>query len=579
MQPTENALVVLEKRYFLPGENWDGLCKRVAKAVAKDPKTEEIYFKMMNDFHFLPNTPTIKNAGTDINGLSACYVIPILDSMESIFDALKAMAIVQKSGGGTGFSFSRLREKNSRVLSTNGVSSGAVSFMKVFNHATDAIKQGGVRRGACGGVLEVDHPEIFDFIMCKDDPRELTNFNISVGITDKFMDAVENNKPFDLISRYDGSVVRTVDANELFDLIAKQAHKNGEPGILFIDELNRNNNLSHIARIDACNPCFEQDLIPWLSCNLGAINVGSITTKDGVNWDELRKIAWNGTLFLNDVIDLNVYPLKEISDVSSKARKIGLGVMGIADMLAILEIPYASQEGRNICRQVMSFINETANECSIFLGERDGHYEYWNGTAIKRRNSGLTTCQPCGTVGMIADASSGIEPYFSLAYTKNVMDGESFEYVNKYLVESLDSRGLWNEKIKKEILRDGSIQNIREIPECIKKVYLTAQEITPDDHILMQSTFQSCIDSAVSKTINMPKNATVDDVKKAYLFAYKNKVKGLTVYRDGSRENQVLVSGSAKNKKECPECGSKKLIHESSCVRCDDCGWSKCELA
>lgn len=578
MQPTENALVVLEKRYFLPGEDWDGLCWRVANAVGKDEKSRCKYFSMLNNLEFLPNTPTLRNAGTDINGLSACYVLPIEDSMESIFDALKSMAMVQKSGGGTGFSFSRLREKNSTVQSTNGVSSGAVSFMKVFNHATDAIKQGGVRRGACSGVLEVNHPEILDFITCKDDPKELTNFNISVGISDEFMYAVENNLEYDVISRYDGSVVCKLDANMVFDLIAKQAHKNGEPGLLFLDEVNRNNNLAHISKIEACNPCFEQDLIPFLSCNLGAINLGKMVKDNAIDWEKLRDTAWNGTLFLNDVIDLNVYPIEEIRIASSMARKIGLGVMGVADVLAMLEIPYDSEEGRLLCKEIMSFINDVANECSVHLGELYGAYGYWDGKSIKRRNSGLTTCQPCGTVGMIADASSGIEPYFALAYTKNVMDGESLEYINPYLVQSLESRGLWNESIKKKILKSGSVQNIDAIPQEVKDVFKTAQEITPENHILMQTTFQSCIDSAVSKTINMPKTTTVEDVRDAYLFAYKNKAKGITIYVDGSRDNQVLVAGS-KKKQECPDCGSKKLIHESSCVRCDDCGWSKCDLA
>jgi len=578
---SESALSVLKRRYFKKGENWEALCKRVATALSKrNVKIAQLYFDTMYNLHFLPNTPTLINAGTSIQQLSACYVLPIEDSIESIFDGVKHAALIHKSGGGTGFSFSRVREQGRPVQSTEGIASGPISFMKVYNEATGAIKQGGVRRGANMGCLRIDHPDIREFITCKDNLKELTNFNISVAVTDTFMEAVENDEYFEL-KHIKSPYSIGVKAKELFDSIAFQAHKNGEPGILFIDQINRFNPTPHLGKIEATNPCGELPLLPYEACNLGSINLSRMLQARNigytVDWGKLRDTIHTAVLFLNDVIDNNEFPLPQIQDITTRTRKIGLGVMGWADMLTRLQIPYESEEALSHAKLVMSFINETAHSASEDLAKLFGAYpECDNGPLI--RNSALTTIAPTGSISMIADCSSGIEPHFSLAYTKTVMDGVSYKYINSDLIAALEQFGLWDKEVEAHVIKYGSIQSIPHIPPLLKEVFKTAQEISPLAHIKMQAAFQEHVDNAISKTINLPKTATVDDVKEIYLTAWRVGCKGVTVYRDGSRESQVLSIGyQPKDVKysKCPEC-SGKLDHSEGCTTCVSCGWSAC---
>ena len=904
MKITDNALTVLKKRYFKEGEDWSKLVERVVTAITNNEQLKKAYYDAIYNLELLPNTPTLINAGTDMQQLSACYVLPVEDSIPSIFDAVKHAAIIHKSGGGTGFSFSKLREAGAAVQTTNGVSSGPVSFMRVFNEATGAIKQGGVRRGANMGILNIDHPDIEEFIKCKADTSQLTNFNISVGITDKFMETTEmDDDIFDLISPKTNSVTKQISAKYLLDQIAVYAHKNGEPGIIFLDRINRDNPTPYLGDIAATNPCFsgdckiltedgeiefskcpkhvmaidvlgnpvratikktgikkcitlimsdrrritctpdhvfvvglnsvkaedllgkkpnifipyyktlvtkrhnpkmvclgfaqgdgelsrlssathsgiginigklDEDMLPYFdkvttllgkgrrrywpdikdemlsmgfspkisaerifpetyadwsdsdkksflcgcysangsvikstrvsykttskvfaeqlssallefgiesyttrnkpkevtfkngtylcresydvnigktvsiqrfcllisfvhaykwralhellakkapkvvsidyhkeeqevydfsmdshphwgtvngmvvhncgeipllpneACNLASINLNA-TIKDGeIWWEKLDQLSRIGTIMLNDIIDANEFPLPEIAEAVKATRKIGLGVMGWADMLIKLKIPYTSPEARALASNIMERIQYTAYKTSEELVKYFGAYPECNG--VMRRNATVTCIAPTGTISMIAGCSSGIEPIFSLSYTKNVMDGEEIVYVNDQLKEDLEAVGIWSDKIEKEIRKTGSIQHIDGIPDNIKDVYMTSQEIDWLDHINMQAEFQRFCDNAVSKTINMSKNATVEDVKSAYLHAWKSGLKGITVYRDGSRESQVLSVGyKPKDIKysKCPECSSP-IEHAEGCVVCKNCGWAVC---
>ncbi len=571
---SSNALVVLKKRYFKKNAKGEiiedpvQLLLRVAKCVSAVEERygaskeavkeiEEAFFEMMANLEFMPNSPTLMNAGRDLGQLSACFVVPIHDSMDSIFDAIKATALIHKTGGGTGFSFSRLRPKNSIVNSTGGVASGPVSFMKVFDAATQAVKQGGTRRGANMGILRVDHPDILEFIKCKKEEGKISNFNISVAITNDFMEKLSNDEEYNLIDPHNKEVKGKLNAKEVFELLAASSWENGEPGIIFIDKINQDNPVIHLGEIESTNPCGEQPLLAYESCNLGSINltkmVKEVDGKFEINWDELAKIAGLATRFLDNVIDANKFPLPQIETNTLKTRKIGLGIMGWATMLGFLGIPYESEEALNLIRKVMKFIYENARETSVLLAKERGIFpawakSVWDEKGIKIRNATLTTIAPTGSISIIAGpGSTGIEPFYALVYFRNVLDGEkllevepSFEYLAK-------KRGFYSQDLLKRIAQGESIQNMQEVPEDVKTVFKTALEIKPVTHVKMQSVTQEFTDNAVSKTINLANTASVKDIKEAFIYAYELGCKGITVYRDGSRTVQVLTVDKKKD--------------------------------
>ena len=577
MELSKTAEVVLQKRYLLKDEEGnvietpEQMLRRVANAIAKAEenygnevkKYAKLFYNMMDKQLFMPNSPTLMNAGTELSQLSACFVIPVEDSIDGIFKALWDMAKVQKSGGGTGFSFSRLRPKGDIVKSTMGVASGPISFMKIFDAATEQIKQGGKRRGANMGVLNVHHPDIEEFITAKWEEGVLRNFNISVAVTDKFFEALKKDEEYDLINPRTGEVVKRVPARKIFNLIVEGAWRNGEPGIVFIDEINRHNPTPHVGKIEATNPCGEQPLLPYESCNLGSINVSKFIKNGEIDWEWLKEIVWLCVRFLDDVIDMNKYPLKEIEKNTKANRKIGLGVMGWADLLFKLKIPYDSDEAIKLAEKLMSFIQSESHKASQALAEERGVFPNWKGSVwekrgIKMRNATTTTVAPTGTISIIADCSSGIEPIYALAFKRmNILDGEEFFEINPIFEDALKQLNLYNDEMLERIAESGSIQEIHEIPEEIRRVFKCALDIDAEWHVRMQAAFQKYTDNAVSKTINMPNSATRKDVEKAFMLAYELKCKGLTVYRDGSREEQVL---KVKKKEEKEKKWPKKPI-------------------
>lgn len=575
-QLSQNALRVLKKRYLAKNEKGEvietpkDMFKRVARNIARADliyneradiaEIEENFFRIMVNKDFLPNSPTLMNAGKYLQQLSACFVLPIEDSMEGIFESVKHAAIIHKSGGGTGFSFSSLRPKNDVVRTTGGVASGPVSFMKVFNHATEAVKQGGTRRGANMGILRVDHPDILEFIDCKIKEKEITNFNISVALTDRFMEAVEKDELYELINPRTKAVVKRIPARDVFTRIATNAWKNGEPGLFFIDTTNRFNPTPHVGQIEATNPCGEQPLLPFESCNLGSINLETHVIYAGdrpvIDWARLEQTTRVAVHFLDNVIDMNKYPIPQIEEITKKNRKIGLGIMGFARMLFKLGIPYDSMEGLEAARNVMKFIRDVAHDESARLAEIRGVFPNWKGSiyesrGIRLRNAAITTIAPTGTLSMIADTSGGCEPEFSLIWYKNVMDGDTLPYVLDIFIDTAKAEGFWNEKLIDRILENhGSVRGLNEVPEKWQAIFATAHDISPDWHVRMQAAFQEYVDSAVSKTINLPNKATVEDVKQSYILAYKLGCKGITVYRDGSRSEQVMNVGTKEKEKE-----------------------------
>lgn len=554
---TTTAETVLSRRYYLkdgngePVESWETLCKRVSCAVAEVDKDSdehealrESFFRMMYHLDFLPNSPCLMNAGTDLGQLSACFVLPIEDSMDGIFTAIRNGALVHKTGGGTGYSFSRLRSRNASVRSTQGVASGPLSFAAVFDAATETIKQGGKRRGANMGVLRVDHPDIMDFICAKEDQGVFTNFNFSVAITDDFMKAVEEGNEYTLIEPSTGEDVGALDASEVFEKIIDLAWHNGEPGVLFIDAANRDNMTPQLGDFEATNPCGEQWLLPYESCNLGSLNLSNFVKDGKVDYKRIEGTVRVATAFLDNVIDCNRFPIPEIEEMTLQTRKIGMGIMGLHDMLIQLGLPYGSEEGRETAAEVMAFVREKAEERSCELAEEKGTFpaydeEYQEYPA--RRNAALTSIQPTGTVSMIADCASGCEPYFSIVMIKNVMDGDRLILVNKHFEQVARAEGFYSEELMTKVADSGTVIGHDEIPEKWQEVFRTAQDVSPESHIQMQGILQkNGVDSSISKTINLPNSASREEVKDSYLMGYNLGCKGLTVYRDGSRDSQVL---------------------------------------
>lgn len=646
---SENAIKVLEKRYLKRDK--EGKCvetpadmfRRVASSIAsaelqygqsqdETDKLAEKFYEAITNRYFMPNSPTLMNAGRELGQLSACFVLPVEDSLEGIFETVKNTALIHKSGGGTGFSFSRLRPKNDVVRSTMGVSSGPVSFMEVFNAATEAVKQGGTRRGANMGILRVDHPDIIDFINCKSDNGKLNNFNISVAITDKFMEALKKGEDYDLIHPNTKKSVGRLNAKQVFDLIVDGAWRNGEPGIVFIDKMNADNPTPLVGDIESTNPCGEVPLLAYEACNLGSINLG-LMLKEGsngleVDWDKLAEVTKLSIHFLDNVITVNNYPLPKIADMVQNNRKIGLGVMGWADMLMSLGLSYSSKEGTELAYKVMEFIDYYSKVKSIELAKSRGSFNNFKGSVYESGNfltnkysgksagmitdenwqnldaqikefgirNATTTCiAPTGTISMIASASGGVEPLFGLVFFRNVMDGTEMLEINPIFEKYAKDNGFYSEKLMKQIAQDGTICHVDGVSDAVKKIFATAHDVTPEWHVLMQAAFQLHTDNAVSKTVNFEEHATREDIEKAYVLAFENNLKGITVYRNNSRtfqpmnldvkkspeielkpalQEEYAPTGEIKEFK-CPECSTSIHMAEG-CFICPNCGYSGC---
>ena len=566
IQLTPNARLVLEKRYLkkdtrgLPVESPEDMFRRMASNVASADliydknadinSLEEQFYNLLATLQFMPNSPALMNAGRDLQQLLACFVLPVEDSIELIFETVKQAALIHKSGGGTGFSFSRIRPRNDIVSTSGGCASGPISFMRVFNEATEAINQGGFRRGANMAVLRIDHPDILDFISSKKVEGELRNFNISVGITDKFMDAVEGNLDFQLINPRVNSVAKLVNASELFEQIVRFAWKNGEPGILFLDTINAANPTPFIGTIEGTNPCGEQPLLPYEACVLGSINLSRMVVlkneKYVIDWNRLEHVIQLAVHFLDNVIDVSKYPIHQIERITKGNRKIGLGVMGFADLLIKLGISYNSEEAIQCAEVVMKFFSQKANEASIQLAEKRGVFSNYPKSIYAQkgnqryRNATRTTIAPTGTISIIANCSSGIEPLFAIVYKRHVLLEDGLPEIHPMFVETAKRHGFYSERLIGEVSKAGSMQNIKGVPDDVKRIFITARDVTPEQHVRIQAACQKYIDNGVSKTINFPNEATIDDVKKVFLLAYKSGCKGITVYRDKSRMSQVL---------------------------------------
>jgi len=559
-----NTIEILRRRYLLKDderniiETPSGLFRRVASHVAQAERNftskvtveeaEEKFYGMMRSLEFMPNSPTLMNAGSSLGQLSACFVLPVEDSIEGIFGALKEMARIHQTGGGTGFSFSRLRPRGDLVASTKGEASGPVSFMKIFDHATGVIVQGGRRRGANMGILRCDHPDIFEFMEAKLEKDQLSNFNISVGVTDVFMEAVLKDRSYDLTNPRTGRKTRRVKARAVFDLIASAAWHTGDPGLIFLDEINRHNPTPGVGEIEATNPCGELPLLPYESCNLASINLARMVDGRRVDWEKLKdRIHW-GIRFLDNVIEVNKFPLPQIQEVTFGNRKVGLGVMGFADLLIKLGIPYTSREATGFAGRLMGFVRrESLNASQRLADERGVFPNYRKSIYAKRdlqlRNATVNTIAPTGTISIIAGCSSGIEPLFAISFVRNVLSGTRLFEVHPLFEETARERGFHRREIFAQIAQRGSLQKIPGIPREVKRVFLTAFDVPPEQHVELQAAFQRQTDNSVSKTINLPADATVEDIRNIYLLAYKRRCKGITVYRYGSKKDQVLSFG------------------------------------
>lgn len=557
-----NAMEILKKRYLLkddarniietPGELFRRVARHVAQAEkyfksSASPETAEKKFEsMMRSREFMPNSPTLMNAGTPLHQLSACFVLPVEDSIEGIFETLKGMARIHQTGGGTGFSFSHLRPKGDLVATTKGEASGPVSFMGIFDAATGVVVQGGRRRGANMGILRCDHPDIAEFIEAKMEKNRFTNFNLSVGVTDRFMESVRKNRSFNLVNPRNGKKVKTVRAGALFDLIVNAAWRTGEPGLIFLDEINRKNPTPLLGPIEATNPCGELPLLPYESCNLASINLDKMVKEKSVDWEKLRETIRWGVRFLDDVIEMSRFPLPEIEEITRANRKIGLGVMGFADMLIRLGIPYNSEDAVRFARKLMRFVHLESLQASVFLAEERGVFPNFEKSVhakknLRLRNAAVNTIAPTGTISIIAGCSSGIEPLFAVSFVRHVLSGTKLFELLPLFEETARSRGFHDKAVFAEIARTGSLKGIREIPDDVKRLFTTAFDVTPEEHLKIQAAFQSACDNSVSKTINLPADAPLEDVRAIYLMAYQLKCKGITIYRYGSREDQVLT--------------------------------------
>ncbi|HXX87507.1 MAG TPA: adenosylcobalamin-dependent ribonucleoside-diphosphate reductase [Candidatus Acidoferrum sp.] len=563
---TVNAMEVLRKRYLLKDLNEKivetpaQMFMRIAKAIAKverkyggDRKeTEKIFYGMMSRLEFVPNSPTLFNAGTRLGQLSACFVLPVGDSLESIFTTVKNMALIEQTGGGVGFDFSRLRPKGDIVKSTKGVASGPVSFMRVFDVSTEIIKAGGKRRGAMMAILRCDHPDIIEFITSKQQTGFLSNFNISVAASDEFMKAVEEDGQYCLVNPRSKETVGKRPAKNVWNLMAKSAWQSGDPGVVFIDEINRHNPTPQVGKIEATNPCGEQPLLPYESCNLGSINVSKMVEDRKINWEKLEKTVRQSVRFLDDVIDANRYPLKETQVLTRANRKIGLGVMGFADMLIKLGIPYDSERALTIGEELMKFLETQSHKESVELGSERGNFPNFHGSIWKdeystMRNSTVTTIAPTGSISIIAGCSSGIEPMFAISFIRNVLSGARLFETNQLFETVAKERGFYSAELLEKIASTGSLQDISGVPDDVKTLFVTALDIEPEWHVRMQAAFQKYTDNAVSKTVNLPREASVDEVRKVYQLAWELKCKGVTVFRYGSKPEQVLYIGEVKS--------------------------------
>lgn len=643
---SENAIKVLEKRYLKrdkegtctesPADMFARVASSIAEAELQYGKSQvdvnaltQKFYEAITNLYFVPNSPTLMNAGRELGQLSACFVLPVEDSLEGIFETVKNTALIHKSGGGTGFSFSKLRPKNDVVRSTMGVSSGPVSFMEVFNAATEAVKQGGTRRGANMGILRVDHPDIIDFIHCKNDNNRLNNFNISVAITDKFMEALKKGEDYELYHPTTKKVLGKLSAKKVFDLIVDGAWRNGEPGIVFIDKMNADNPTPQVGEIESTNPCGEVPLLSYEACNLGSINLGLMLKETSagveVDWAKLEEVTKLSIHFLDNVITVNNYPLPVIAEMVQNNRKIGLGVMGWADMLMKLGLSYNSKEGTDLAYQVMEFIDYHSKVESLELSKQRGAFNnfkgsvYENGTFLMGKYTGksaglitdsqwaeldaqikqfgirnaTTTCiAPTGTISMIAGASGGVEPLFGLVFSRNVMDGTEMLEINPVFKKYAEDKGFYSESLMKEIAKDGSVAHVEGVSAEVKHIFATAHDVTPEWHVRMQAAFQLHTDNAVSKTVNFEEHATREDIEKAYILAFDNNLKGITVYRNNSRTFQPMNLDAKKSPEleikpvdeeptgeikdvTCPECGNVIKMAEG-CYICLNCGHSGC---